>query len=129
ISRNTRVPLFINTLDKGMANTYKSEIGKFFKSLGCDGLDGAFNDIMNPDGTLQERVQDFYDCIKIFMQEENLPKLPTKLILHEGVFRKSFIRRDYDKDILENSSLYSYAYIFGPFSNKPNFSYTLNMSD
>ena len=120
---------YIDKLERGLARNYKTEIGVFFKSLGCDGLDGAFNNIMNPDSTLQQRVQDFYDCIKIFMQEENLPKLPTNLILHEGEFKKSFMRKDSDTNILEHPLMYSYAYIYGPFSKYPNFSYTIKMND
>lgn len=124
-----QITRYIDKLERGLAKTYKTNIGAFFKSLGCDGLDGAFNNIMNPDGSLQQRVQDFYDCIKIFMEEEDLPKLPTKLILHEGEFKKSFMRRDSDTSILEHPLMYSYAYIYGPFSKFPNFSYTLKMKD
>lgn len=120
---------YIGTLDRGLAEKYKNDIGSFFRSLGCDGLDGAFNNIMNPDGSLQQRVQDFYDCIKIFMEEPNLPKLPSKLILHEGIFDKSFMKKDSRIDVLYHPSMYSYAYIYGPFSTKPNLSYTINMKD
>ena len=124
-----QITRYIDKLERGLAKTYKTNIGAFFKSLGCDGLDGAFNNIMNPDGTLQQRVQDFYDCIKILMEEEDLPKLPTKLILHEGEFKKSFMRKDSDTSILEHPLMYSYAYIYGPYSKFPNFSYTLKMKD
>lgn len=73
---------YIDSLDRRMAKTYKTNIGLFFKSLGCDGLDGAFDNVMNPDGTLQQRVQDFYDCVKILCKEEFLPQLPAQLVLH-----------------------------------------------
>ncbi|MDE6695796.1 MAG: hypothetical protein K2K25_02855, partial [Muribaculaceae bacterium] len=120
---------YIDKLDRNLAQTYKNNIGDFFLSLKCDGTDGAFDNIINPDGSLQKRVQDFYDCIKIFMNEEELPKLPTSLILHEGEFRKTLMRKDFDTSILEHPQMYSYAYIYGPYSRNQNFSYTLNMTD
>ena len=112
-----------------MAKTYKTNIGLFFKSLGCDGLDGAFDNVMNPDGTLQQRVQDFYDCVKILCKEEFLPQLPAQLVLHEGVYEKGFMKKDSDTEVLYNPRMYSYAYIHGPFSEYPNFSCTFDMKD
>lgn len=120
---------YIDSLDGRMAKTYKTNIGLFFKSLGCDGLDGAFDNVMNPDGTLQQRVQDFYDCVKILCKEEFLPQLPAQLVLHEGVYEKGFMKKDSDTEVLYNPRMYSYAYIHGPFSEYPNFSCTFDMKD
>lgn len=125
----TEMIQFIKSCDKAQAQSYKNSIGKFFKSLGCDGLDGAFNNITEVNGSLQKRVQDFYECVKILMKEPLLPNLPEFLILHEGRFMKNSMKRESDISILSNPSLFSYAYIYGPYSPYPNFSYTLDMKD
>lgn len=75
---------YITTCDVAKARDYKQDIGWFFKSLGCDGYDGAFTTITDPDIAMS---------------------------------------------VLNAENLYSYAFIFGPHSTMPNFSYTLDMED
>lgn len=55
--------------------------------------------------------------------------LPAQLVLHEGVYEKGFMKKDSDTEVLYNPRMYSYAYIHGPFSEYPNFSYTFDMKD
>lgn len=117
---------YIHSLDKGQAYTYKKDIGDFFKSLGCDGNDGAFENIMELDGSLQGRVRNFYDSILFIMREGNMPPLPARLVLHEGIFKRYFMKRDSDIAFLSDPRMYSYAYIYSP-SKDLNLSFTYDM--
>lgn len=118
---------YIKSCNRKTAKADKDEIGRFFKSLGCDGADGAFNVITNPDGSLQQRVHDFYRLLKNFTGMTSLPDLPSTLVHHRGRFLRSTMRPDSDTSILNQPNLFSYAYIYGPNAPYPNFSYTTDM--
>ena len=123
---------YISKCDPEKAKEYKEVIGHIFKKrLNCDGTDGAFTKILEKDGSLQNRVKKFWEIICKSLNFENgiVYPLPEYLILHEGKFLKSYFRKGYDMDILETNNLYSYAFIYGPNSRYPNFSYTLDMED
>lgn len=124
---------FINKCDRAKAKQYKDEIGFFFRNgLNCDGADGAFNNICDTNGYLQPRVAFFWKVITeslgLFNKNgDSFTELPQRLILHEGKFLKNFFRNGFDMDILNADNLYSYAFIYGPHSKYPNFSYTIDM--
>ncbi len=123
---------YIETCDRAKAKEYKEKIGRVFKNkLNCDGADGAFTYILEEDGSLQSRVQNLWQviCKALNFDKGNVTPLPQKLILHEGRFLKSFFRPGYEMEILSADNLYSYAFIYGPHSRYPNFSYTLDMID
>lgn len=123
---------YIDTCDRTKAKEYKDKIGFVFKNkLNCDGADGAFTYILEKDGTLQPRVQKLWEviCKALNFDNGNVMPLPQNLILHEGRFLKSFFRPGYEMEILGASNLYSYAFIYGPHSKYPNFSYTLDMEE
>lgn len=54
-------------------------------------------------------------------------EIPTKYDIHKGTYQISYCRPTTNMDILQRPSLYSYAFIFGPNSKRPNFSYTVDM--
>lgn len=123
---------YIGACDRGKAKDYKEKIGYVFKNkLNCDGADGAFTYILEKDGSLQPRVHKLWEviCRTLAFDSGNVTPLPQKLILHEGRFLKSFFRPGYEMEVLNADNLYSYAFIYGPHSKYPNFSYTLDMED
>lgn len=123
---------YIGTCNRSMAKEYKEKIGYVFKNkLNCDGADGAFTYILEKDGSLQPRVHKLWEiiCRTLAFDNGNVTPLPHNLILHEGRFLKSFFRPGYEMEVLKADNLYSYAFIYGPHSKFPNFSYTLDMED
>lgn len=123
---------YIDSCDKNKAKEYKEKIGYIFKNkLNCDGADGAFTYILESDGSLQTRVNNLWEviCKSLNFDDGDLTPLPQKLVLHEGKYLKSFFRPGYEMEVLGANNLYSYAFIYGPHSKYPNFSYTLDMID
>jgi hypothetical protein len=123
---------YIESCDRNKAIEYKEKIGSVFKNkLNCDGQDGAFTYILEKNGTLQHRVQKLWEIICKSLKFDNgiVSPLPQNLVLHEGRFLKSFFRPGYEMEVLNADNLYSYAFIYGPHSKYPNFSYTLDMED
>lgn len=118
---------FINSCSIYKAKEYKQEIGTFFTSLGCDGLDGAFKTITDQYGILLTKVKRYCDIICSVMNMKL--NIPEQYIIHKGKYEVSFCRPGYDMTILKAPNLYSYAFIFGPRPKYPNFSYTLDMQD
>ena len=55
---------FIKLCDINKNKDYKDNIGRFFKSLGCDGIDGAFNTITDTNGRILEKVVKYADIIR-----------------------------------------------------------------
>lgn len=119
---------FVQSCDKNKSWQYKNDIGAFFTNMGCSGTDGAFDNIVNSDGTMMESVRNFYTTIKEFMGLSALPPLPVNLRHHTGVFDKMKVYDTVYPALLDQDNLYSYAFIFGPTKNS-NFSYTLDMTD
>lgn len=120
---------YVQSCDSKKAKRYKEDVGLFFRDFGCDGMDGGFDDVMNYDGTLQKRVEDFYKFLKTVLKCGDVSALPSELILHEGVFQKSTMRRDSDVSVLSQKEMFSYAFIYGSLSRYSNFSYTTDMED
>jgi hypothetical protein len=123
---------YIDTCDRVKAKEYKERIGQIFKNiLKCDGTDGAFTYILEKDGSLQHRVQKLWEIICKALNFDNgkVTPLPQKLITHEGKFLRSFLHPRDEMEILHADNLYSYAFIYGPHSRYPNFSYTIDMVD
>ena len=121
---------YISTCDRAKAKEYKEKIGDIFKNkLNCDGADGAFTYILDRNGSLQPRVQKLWEviCKALKFDNGNVTPLPQNLILHEGKFLKTVFRPDHEMQVLGAENLYSYAFIYGPRSKYPNFSYTLDM--
>lgn len=116
---------FIETCDFNKNKEYKENIATFFKLLGCDGIDGAFNTITDNHYILEKVVKYIRIISKIMGMELTIPEY---YFTYKGVYkidkRNKISNMD---DILNSNSLYSYAFIFGPFSKNSNFSYTINM--
>lgn len=120
---------FIARQSREKAKEQKQNIGLFFtKGLQCDGEDGAFTYITDEEGNLQPRILAYAKFLKqSFGWECDLPK---SYIVHKGEFLKRFTNPKTINEVrqmIENSSMYSYAFIYGPHSEWKNFSYTINM--
>lgn len=116
---------FISTCYIDKAVNYKKEIGDFFKSLGCDGIDGAFKSVTDASGKILDKVLYYRDVICEIM---GMPlDIPKQYDIHKGKYVVQFCRPGYDMNILHASNLYSYAFIFGPRPKYPNFSFTIDM--
>lgn len=118
---------YINTMEIKKASEYKKNIGDFFKALGCDDIDGAFKTITDSYGNLLPKVNEYLTTIIDLMGIKL--EIPTKYIIHKGKYQVKLCKPDYDMKILDVSNLFSYAFIYGPHSNNPNFSFTLDMED
>ena len=116
---------YIDTLDINMVWKYKDDIGGFFKALGCDGIDGAFDTITDTNGNLLPKVSRYVKAISEIL--EMAINIPDKYLIHKGRYRCEFYRAEKEACILNDKNLYSYAFIFGPKSKRENFSYTLDM--
>ena len=55
--------------------------------------------------------------------------IPQKFDIHTGTFERCFLRKNdtASDSILNDPNLYSYAFIYGPHSKYPNFSFTRYM--
>ena len=112
---------YIDSCNTGLAKSYKDKIGAFFKALGCDGIDGAFQKVTDDKGVILDKVLNYRDIIgKIVGMDLDIPK---QYQIHKGIYD---CRTGCDTNMLHAKNLYSYAFIFGP-SRSGNFSFTLNM--
>lgn len=116
---------YISICEIEKARQYKDEVGNFFKALGCDGIDGAFKNVTDANGTILEKVKYYRDVVGKIVNMEL--ELPGQYVIHKGQYAVQFCRPGYDMSVLHASNLYSYAFIFGPRPKYPNFSFTLNM--
>ncbi len=116
---------FIDSCEIQKSAEYKSQIGAFFKCLGCDGSDGAFTSITDEHGSILPKILYYRDVISgIVGMSLNIPE---KYVIHKGQYRLEYRYPDSDMSVLSSDELYSYAFIFGPRPRKPNFSYTINL--
>lgn len=120
---------FISFQHPETAADKKKEVGEFFKKgLQCDGADGAFNDVTDTNGYLQDRVMNYAKFLhETFKWDIDLPE---RYVLHQGQFLKRFTNPKTAGEVqsmIDDPSMYSYAFIYGPHSKFQNFSYTLNM--
>ena len=116
---------FIDDCDSSKASTYKDNMTAFFKALGCDGIDGAFDTVTDVNGQLLPKVEAYKNVIcKIVGMDLDLPQFYK---IHKGQYAIKMVRSQSNMDILNAENLYSYAFIFGPGSKRDNFSYTINM--
>lgn len=120
-----RLREYIDECDIKLARTYKDKIGQFFKGLGCDGVDGAFQNVTDASGVLLDKVLKYRDAIETIV--EYSLDLPTEYVIHKGKYAVQFCKPGYDMKVLHADNLYSYAFIFGPRPKYPNFSFTLDM--
>lgn len=107
--------------DKSKNYEYKDNLAKLFvEGLNCDGKDGAFNTITNPDGrTLQPRIIKYNEIINKVMGIEM--ELPKELVEHRGVAHLS----SYSVTNLNNAV--TYAFVSSPRKAGYAFSYTTNL--
>lgn len=117
---------YINKCEISRSREYKNHIGMFFKSLGCDGIDGAFQNIVDSDGILLSKVKNFSevigDCIGVKLD------LPSRYKIHKGTYKVTYVYPYTEMRILNSDKLFSYAFIFGPNPKYPNFSFTMDMN-
>ena len=113
---------YIDSCNTGLAKSYKDKIGAFFKALGCDGIDGAFQNVTDDKGVILNKVLNYRNIIgKIVGMDLDIPK---QYQIHKGIYG---CQMGCDTNMLHAKNLYSYAFIFGPNSTRDNFSFTLNM--
>ena len=113
---------YIDSCDTRLAKSYKDKIGDFFKALGCDGIDGAFQNVTDDKGVILNKVLNYRNIIgNIVGMDLDIPK---QYQIHKGIYG---CQMGCDTNMLHAKNLYSYAFIFGPNSTRDNFSFTLNM--
>lgn len=115
---------YINSLDIERADECKRIIGYFFKALGCDGIDGAFKDITDDQGNMLVKVNNYNSVICRIMGMDLT--LPQKYKIYKGDYNIDHRCAGSNMSILNSENLFSYAFVFSPKSQKPNFSYTLD---
>ena len=107
------------------AKAYKNETDNFFKKLGCEGQDGAFMKITDEEGIILPKVLNYSDVIgKMMCMSLDLPE---RYVVHKGKYAVRQSRQGEDMHFLDARNLYLYAFIYGPHSKSPNFSFTLDM--
>ena len=116
---------FIDSCEIAKAREYKDAVGRFFKMLGCDGADGAFKNITDETGTILPKVLNYREVVGKIVGMWLI--LPEKYKIHKCQYAVQYSKPGYDMDILRAANLYSYAFIYGPHSRFPNFSFTLDM--
>lgn len=118
---------YINDADPRSAGDVKRRTGNFFiREFGCSGGDGAYDDVTDEQGVLKDKVLAYRDeiCRIMGMQLD----LPMKYNIHMGTASKtSYIGGSEFLEYTRNPGLYSYAFIYGPKSQKGNFSFTQGM--
>lgn len=116
---------YLDTCDIEKARAYKVETGSFFKKLGCDGHDGAFMKVTDDDGVILPKVLNYRDVIGKMMGTSL--DLPERYIIHKGKYAVRHVIQGEGMPVLDAGNLYSYAFIYGPHSKSPNFSFTIDM--
>lgn len=107
------------------AKAYKNETDNFFKKLGCEGQDGAFMEITDEKGMILPKVLNYCDIIGKMMGASL--DLPERYIIHKGKYAVRHVIQGEGVPVLDAGNLYSYAFIYGPHSKSPNFSFTIDM--
>lgn len=116
---------YLNELDEETATRLKQVTGNFFRSgLGCDGIDGSFDSIVLPDGSIKRAVLDYIQCISNIM-DMNLT-IPLNFVTHQGIWQKNWLRRV--EDITMRQDVFSYAIIASPNAEYKQLSFTLDMN-
>ncbi len=116
---------YISSCEITRAKQYKDEVGNFFRSLGCEGADGAFKNITDENGDILPKVLNYRDVICSIV---DMPlDLPKKYNIHSGQYGVQYCLPGCDMSVLNDANLYSYAFIYGPRPKYRNFSYTLEM--
>ena len=120
---------FISQENASKAKEMKTEVGVFFKKgLSCDGADGAFTYIADANGKIQTRVLEYASFLKKYFKWDL--DLPSRYTLHQGRFIKRFTNPKTVgevRNLIDDPSMYSYAFIYGPHSKFQNFSFTTHM--
>lgn len=106
---------------KSQNQRYKDNMRDFFiRGLGCDGADGAFNNIVRSDGkTLESRVI-YYNQVINEIVGINMD-LPTEVNQYKG----TAFRGAYSPHRLQGAV--TYAFVFGPTKPSESFSYTIDI--
>jgi hypothetical protein len=112
----------------------KDEINRFFLDvLHCDGGDGGFTDILQPDEkTLRP---EFVRTVKFFSSLFKCGdvEIPQEYNIYKGDFTRASItynNMDFARNMIESDNMFSYAFIYGPNGGRDkggNFSYTTNL--
>lgn len=121
----TTIKNYIDGLNTANSFAYKRTIGEFFLQLGCDHQDGAFQNVIDEDGIILDKVLNYRNILSQIIGYELT--LPNHYLAHIGQYGCRAASEDYCHRALNGERVYSYAFIWGPWSNKPNFSYTFDM--
>lgn len=121
----TTITNYINGLNTDNSFAYKRTIGDFFLQLGCDQQDGAFHNVVDKNGRLLDKVLVYRDILSRIIGYGLT--LPTDYLTHLGQYACRPASADYCHRALNGQRVYSYAFIWGPWSQKANFSFTFDM--
>ena len=120
---------YVTNSNPSLSKAIKEKTGAFFiYGFGCSGKDGAFDKICDYDDEISVDFIDFVSFVNDCMQG-NI-EIPSKCYAHIGEFKKRFVKgyqKEELKRLMQDPELFSYAFIYGPNSKYPNYSYTTNM--
>lgn len=109
--------------NRSMRFKYKDDIGNYFISkLHCDDKDGAFSNVVDNCGTILNKVLNYNVEIGKYLNCQLT--LPRNYDIHCGSYKCTYADSNFD---YFDKSVFSYAFIYGPRSQKPNFSHTTYM--
>ena len=95
--------------------------------LGCDGVDGAFQNITDNNGKILDKVLNYRDVLNTLFNIQLT--IPDHYLIHKGKYDVKYSLPNSDMAILNSDNLFSYAFIFGPKPKYANFSFTMDMAD
>lgn len=81
--------------------------------------------VTDDDGVILPKVLNYRDVIGKMMGTSL--DLPERYIIHKGKYAVRHVIQGEGMPVLDARNLYSYAFIYGPHSKSPNFSFTIDM--
>ena len=109
-----------STCKQSKNREYKDHIGQMFKrGLGCDGIDGAFDQVTDRQGKLLKRVADYNNIINTIIGIQM--DLPQELKLYKGKPDRSAWSEEKQKKAV------TYAFVLGPTKADKSFSFTIDI--
>ena len=122
--------LEVSSTKKELNKAIKEKTGVFFvQGFGCNGKDGAFDKVTDSNECIRTEFRDFIFFVAEVMNNLDIT-VPTFLKAHTGVFKKRIVyghQKGLLDQLINDPTLFSYAFIYGPRAQYPNYSYTTNL--
>lgn len=115
---------FVEATPQHKSEAIKQRTGSWFKSLGCNGSDGGIYDICNKSGWISTSTMSLISQLEKFFGYTI--GIPAKFVTHAGFYGIQNVNGLDDGELrqkLQNTNLFSYAFIFGDKSTKTEFQF------